>query len=262
MEEQIWTEVSEKRGAVSAVLHFVGSMGLLLTASLRSMASFRWEWREIVHQMAFIGVASVPIVAITTLFSGAVLALYSASLLMRFGAGSLSGGAVGLSIAREIAPVLTAIMVAARCGSAIAAQIASMKVTEQIDAMRALAVNPISYLVVPRLVAALVMLPILCVVANFAGILGGAFVASALGVPSFAYFKAVQLFTDSYDLTGGIIKVAVFAVIVALVGCQQGLSAQGGAAGVGHATTRAVVISMVLIYITNYFLADLLFAKT
>lgn len=262
-EELLWTDTEPVYGTnpVNASLRFVGEIGVLFFASVRAMLSPRWEWKEILHQMAFIGAASVPIVVITTTFSGAVLALYGASLLVRFGAGSLSGGAVGLAIVREIAPVLTAIMVAARCGSAIAAQIGSMKVTEQIDALRALAVNPVSYLVVPRLVACLIMIPILCTVANFAGILGGAAVASMLGVSAFSYFRAVQLLVLPFDFTGGVLKTIFFALIVALIGCHQGLTTRGGAAGVGQATTRAVVISMVLIYISNYFLADVLFAK-
>lgn len=262
MEEVGWSGDEPRRASnpVTAALNFVAEITLLFLSSARTLLAGALELRETLHQMAFIGVASVPIVALTAVFSGAVLALYSASLLVRFGVGSLSGGAVGLAVTREIAPVLTAMMVAARCGSAIAAQIASMKVTEQIDALRALAVSPIAYLVVPRVVAALLMLPLLCTVANFAGVGGGALLAFWLGVPFYAYFRSLQMVVGPFDFTGGLIKVLAFALIIVLVSCQQGLAARGGAAGVGRATTNAVVISMVLIYIANYFLADALFS--
>ena len=152
---------------VVAFLNFVGDVFLLTVSYVARVFTPPFELRELVMQMAFVGASSVPIVAVTAVFSGAVLSLYSALLLVKFGVGSLTGGAVGLACARELAPVLSGMMVAARCGSAMAAQIGSMKVTEQIDALRALAVSPISYLVVPRVTASLVMLPILCLLAMY-----------------------------------------------------------------------------------------------
>ncbi|NUL82994.1 MAG: ABC transporter permease [Armatimonadetes bacterium] len=261
MDELSWGASSDARNPIKSSLAFVGEVASLFLSTVRSVLTGKIEFKETIRQMAFIGVASIPIVAITAAFSGAVLALYSATLLVKYGVGSLAGGAVGLSVAREIAPVLTSIMVSARCGSAIAAHIASMKVTEQIDALRALAVSPISYLVVPRTLAALIMVPALCTVANFSGIFGGAIVAGAIGVSYYSYFESLRATMETFDITGGLIKAAVFALIVALVGCQQGLGASGGAAGVGRATTRAVVISLSLIYIVNYFLADALFNR-
>jgi phospholipid/cholesterol/gamma-HCH transport system permease protein len=262
-EELVWTDegAPEQPSVIRAVLEFIGAIGVLLVATLRNMLLGRFEGRECLHQMAFIGATSVPIVALTSSFAGAVITLYSTSLLLRVGGSGFVGGALSVAMTREIAPILTGIMVTARCGSAIAAQLGTMKITEQIDALRALGVSPIQYLVVPRLLASLVMFPLLGVVANFAGILGGLAVASALGVPASIYFRSVQLFTEPFDLIGGLIKTVVFAVIVMMVSCQQGLGARGGAVGVGHATTRAVVLSMVLIFVANYFLADALFAK-
>jgi phospholipid/cholesterol/gamma-HCH transport system permease protein len=262
-EELVWTDegAEEQPSALQATLEFIGALWLLLIATLRGLFRGRFEVQELLHQMAFIGATSVPIVALTSSLAGAVITLYSTSLLLRVGGGGFVGGALSVAMTREIAPILTGIMVTARCGSAMAAQLGTMKITEQIDALRALAVSPIQYLVVPRLLASLVMFPLLCVVASLAGILGGLTIAAALGVPTPVYFRSVQLFTEPFDLVGGLIKTVAFAAIVVLVCCQQGLSARGGAAGVGNATTRAVVLSMVLIFVANYFLADALFAK-
>ena len=194
-------------------------------------------------------------------FSGAVLALYSVDTLQRYGASSLAGGIVSISIVRETGPILAGVVTAARAGSAMTAEIASMKVTEQIDALRTMAVSPIAYLVVPRTLASFFVLPLLTMLANAAGILGGGFVASALGVSWNAYLNSIHtvLWADGRDVTRGLIKTLVFGLIVALVGCLEGLNTSGGAVGVGQSTTRSVVISIVLIFIANFFLSFLLF---
>jgi phospholipid/cholesterol/gamma-HCH transport system permease protein len=247
-EELVWLdeESPRRQGALQASLEFVGALGLLLFASLRGILQARIELRETLHQIAF---------------TGAVVTLYSASLLVDVGGGGFVGGAIALAMTRELAPILTGIMVTARCGSAIAAQLGTMKITEQIDALRALAVSPVQYLVVPRVLASLAMFPMLCMIANAAGVLGGWAVAQAFGVSTNSFLQSIRLLTEPFDLIGGLLKTLAFALIVSLVSCQQGLGARGGAAGVGHATTRAVVLSMVLIFAANYFLADLLFAK-
>lgn len=262
-EELVWTDegVPEQPSALRATLEFVGALWLLLIATLRGLLRGRFEWQECLHQMAFIGAASAPIVALTSAFTGAVVTLYSASLLVDVGGGGFVGGAIALAMTRELAPILTGIMVTARCGSAIAAQLGTMKITEQIDALRALAVSPIQYLVIPRVLAAQAMFPLLCMIANFAGVGGGWVVANAFGISASSFLQSIRVLTEPFDLIGGLIKALVFAVIVTLVSCQQGLGTRGGAAGVGHATTRAVVLSMVLIFAANYFLADLLFAQ-
>ncbi len=217
------------------------------------------EANEWVNQMAFVGVNSIPIVALTTMFSGGVLALYSSDMLMRYGAGSLTGSLVGLAVTREVAPVLAGIMVAARCGSSMAAQIGQMAVTEQVDALRSLNVQPINYLVVPRLVACVLGLPILCLIGCYAGILGGLWVSQYAGVPQESFLNSLRQFVQPWDFLGGMIKTLVFGLIVSVVACQQGLRTKDGAVGVGRATTNTVVISMVLIYVANFILAAILF---
>ncbi len=242
-----------------AFLVFVGECSILVWDSIRRLFRGRFEFAETISQMAFIGVNSIPIVVMTTFFSGSVLALYSADILRQYGAGNLAGGAVGIAVAREVAPVLAGIMVAARCGSAMAAQIGTMAVTEQIDALRVLSVNPTNYLVIPRIVSSVFMLPILCVIGVYSGVLGGYIVAVANGIPSGSFVHSIQQFVDPHDVIGAIIKTLVFGLIVSVVACQQGLRTKNGAVGVGNATTNTVVIAMVLIYIANYFLADLLY---
>ncbi|MFN3682931.1 MAG: MlaE family ABC transporter permease [Fimbriimonadaceae bacterium] len=244
---------------IEAALTFTGECALILGDAIRRLGRRPVELGETVQQMAFLGVASVPIVALTTFFSGAVLSLYTSDLLLRYGAGAFVGATVALSVCREIGPVLAGIMVAARCGSAMAAQIGTMAVTEQIDALKMLSVHPTNYLVIPRLAAAVTMLPVLALVGMYAGVLGGWLVAVAAGVPSGQFLQSVRSFVEPWDFVGGLLKTPAFGLIVALVACQQGLRTQGGAVGVGRATTNTVVISMVLVYVANYFLAELLF---
>lgn len=241
-------------------LTFVGETTLLLLDALARLFRRPFERQEVFSQMAFIGVSSVPIVALTTFSSGAVLSLYSADLLVKYGAANLSGATVGLALTREIAPVLAGIMVAARCGSAMAAQIGSMAVTEQIDALRSLNVHPTNYLVVPRVIACVTMLPVLCMVGVFSGVYGGYLVAVRVsGVASGTFMASVKQWVDPTDFQNGMVKTAVFGLIVAIVACQQGLRTSKGAVGVGESTTRTVVLTMVLIYVANYFMTAWLF---
>jgi phospholipid/cholesterol/gamma-HCH transport system permease protein len=245
--------------AVSAFFEFIGECTLILADAARRIFTHPREHSETLSQMAFIGAASVPIVAVTTFFSGSVLALYSTEILVRYGASSLAGATVGLAVTREIAPVLAGIMVAARCGSAMAAQIGTMAVTEQIDALKALSVPPTNYLVIPRILAGVTMLPVLSLIGCYTGILGGYLVAVAGGVAGGSFMQSIQQFVKPWDFWGGMIKTLVFGLIVSVVACQQGLRTKDGAVGVGKATTNTVVISMVLIYMANYFLAAILY---
>lgn len=246
---------------INELFIFIGECTLLLVDAIRRAIVKRFEWGETLQQMAFVGVASVPIVALTSFASGAVISLYTAQLLVEYGAGGLAGGAVGLAVTREIAPVLAGIMVAARCGSAMAAQIGTMAVSEQLDALRSLNVHPTSYLVVPRLVAGLTMLPVLALVGMYSGVIGGFLVAVPVaGVPSGQFWNSLEQFAEPRDFLLGMAKTVVFGGIVALVACQQGLRTKGGAVGVGNATTRTVVLTMVLIYLSNYVLTALFFA--
>jgi len=244
---------------VEVFLTFVGETGLLLGDSLKRLPGDRIEITETINQMAFIGVNSVPIIALTGFFSGAVLSLYLTQFLNQFGAGSFVGATVGLTIAREIGPVITGIMVAARCGSAMAAQIGTMSVTEQIDALKMLSVSPSNYLVVPRLIAGITMLPVLALVSMYSGILGGMIVAASENLPTTEFMNSLQAYMHPSDVLQGMFKTPVFGLITCLVACQQGLRTKDGAVGVGKATTNTVVIAMVLIYIANFMLAKVMY---
>lgn len=237
---------------------FVGEISILLIDAIKRLISSRFEVKETLAQMAFVGVNSIPIVVLTGFFSGAVLSLYISTFLLKYGATTFVGATVALSMTREIGPVLAGIMVSARCGSAMAAQIGTMAVTEQIDALKMLSVHPTNYLVVPRVVASILMMPILGLACVWAGSFGGWLVATQEGVPSGAYLNSVAQYTQISDILGGVYKTPVFGLIIALVACQQGMRTKNGAVGVGKATTNTVVISMVLVYVTNYILARLM----
>jgi len=242
---------------------FFGEAATILSGAIRRIFTGDVSIKDTLSQMALIGVNSIPIVLVTTAFSGAVLALYTAQLFVQYGVGNLVGGGISLSIARELAPVLAAVVIAARAGSAITAEIGTMKVTEQIDALRSLGTSPIQYLVVPRFLALVIMLPVVTMLGMVIGSFGGYVVAVANGVTSSSYIDSTRVWLALYDVGMGLFKTVFFGAFVAIVGCQQGLSATGGAAGVGKNTMNSVVISMILIYVSNYFLADLMFgAKT
>jgi phospholipid/cholesterol/gamma-HCH transport system permease protein len=245
--------------AIGEFFTFLGECTLILLDAVRRLFKRPREIGETLKQISFVGAASIPIVALTTFFSGAVLALYSSELLVQYGAGSLAGGTIGLAVCREIAPVLAGIMVSARCGSAMAAQIGTMVVTEQVDALRALSVHPTNYLVIPRIAACVVAVPILCMVGIYAGVAGGYLVSVSNGVPAGSFVVSIRQFVEPWDFLGGLIKSLAFGSIISIVACQQGLRASNGAVGVGRATTNAVVISMVLVYIANYVLAAFLY---
>jgi phospholipid/cholesterol/gamma-HCH transport system permease protein len=209
--------------------------------------------------MEQIGVSSLPIVLVTGIFSGAVLAFQTAKQLLAFGVPGLVGGLVALSLAREAAPVFTAVSTAGRSGAGIAAEIGTMAVTEQLDALRVMATNPVRFLVVPRVIAGLLMLPLLTLFANVAGLAGGGIVAALSGVEPVTFVASVRRFLTPADLTAGMAKGAVFGVIITLVGSRRGLDTDGGAAGVGRAATAAVVTATILILVLNLFLDMLLF---
>jgi phospholipid/cholesterol/gamma-HCH transport system permease protein len=209
------------------------------------------------RQMEFIGVRSVPIIALTGVFTGMVFALQTGYAFRQFNAQIFVGSTVGLALTREIAPVFTALMVAARAGSAMAAEIGTMKVTEQVDALSAMAVNPLHYLVVPRVVAAGLMLPLLAGLFSYIGIVGAYFVAvHLLHIEPVIFMQKLTYYVDADDVVGGLLKAAFFGVVLGLVSCHRGYRTQGGAEGVGRSTTQAVVISSVAILILDYFLTS------
>ncbi|MGB9619052.1 MAG: MlaE family ABC transporter permease [Armatimonadota bacterium] len=245
--------------ALAKFFDFIGESSILLARTCGFILRGRIDLRDTVNQMAFIGVASLPIVLVTVAFSGAVLSLYTSQLGVRWGFGSYTGGVIGLSLARELGPVLTAVVVTARAGSAIAAELGTMKVTEQIDALRALAVSPVQYLVVPRLIAAIVMLPVLTLFSDIIGAVAGYAVAVVSSVAGGGYVGSLRSQVLPSDVVLGLIKTLFFAIVIVIVGAQQGLRTTGGATGVGRSTTSAVVISIVIIYILNFFLAYVMF---
>ena len=214
---------------------------------------------DIVRQMDFIGFGSLPIVVLTGFFTGAVLALQMSKTLSTFGETSLTGQLVMLSLVRELGPVLTSLMVAGRNSSGIASELGSMVVSEQVDAMRALGTDPSKKLVTPRLVATIIMLPMLTIISDFMGLLGG-FATSFFIIrtnPSQYWYSAYHAL-ELEDVFQGLLKPFIFAFIVALVGCYYGLTTKGGTQGVGRATTQAVVAASVLILTCDFFLTKLI----
>ena len=244
---------------VEGFFTFVGECALLIWDAIKRFGKRPFEIGETLNQMSSVGVSSVPIVVMTGFFSGAVLSLYLSKFLNQYGATSFAGATVGLSVTREIGPVISAIMVAARCGSAMAAQIGSMAVTEQIDALKMLGVHPTNYLVIPRILAGILMLPILALIGMWSGVVGGMLIGQTEGIPQATFIQSMQQFIVPWDFIGGMIKAPFFGLIIACVACQQGLRTKNGAVGVGQATTNSVVISMVLIYLANFVLAKILF---
>ena len=235
-------------------------MALLLGKSLLFLPRRPFRWRNFFHQLEFIGVKSLFIVILTGLFTGMVLALQAYYGLLKFGGESMLGAGVALSMTRELGPVLTSLMVAARAGSAMAAELGTMKVTEQVDALLAMAVHPIHYLALPRLLGGVIMVPLLTVVSVFVGIVGGYFVGVVLlGVNPGTYMQKMLEVVTADDLYNGLFKSVVFGLLLAVISCYQGLQASGGAEGVGLVTTRAVVYSAIAILIFDYILTAMLF---
>jgi phospholipid/cholesterol/gamma-HCH transport system permease protein len=262
---RLWTWVdSALKGWVLGVQQY----SVLAAKAFRSIFSRPFYGRDVLTQMDAIGVASLGIVVLTGLFTGMVLALQSSIEMKRFGATIYIGRLVGASAVRELGPVLTALMVAGRVGSGIAAQLGSMKVTEQIDALHVIGTDPIKKLVVPRLVAALVMLPLLTVITDLVAISGGLLIAVAkLGLSADLYLRSVYqtlaasgfLFTYlPRDVLAGLLKPVFFGAIIAITGCYYGFETRGGTEGVGLSTTRAVVTASILILASDYFLTQLL----
>jgi phospholipid/cholesterol/gamma-HCH transport system permease protein len=233
---------------ITSAFLYVGSVSVLTAKSFYFTFKPPFKIRHVFQQANFVGVNSFLIVSLIALFTGVVLALQSAYALQRFSGEVYVAGLVALSMTRELGPVLTALVIAGRVGAAISAELGTMKVTEQIDALRTLATNPIKYLVVPRLVALVFMLPILTIYADAIGIFGGYMVGVwKLGIGSSMYLKMSFDSLVFKDIFTGLFKSVIFALIIAIIGCYEGLTTEGGAEGVGKSTTLAVVISFILI---------------
>jgi len=238
----------------------VGRVILLFYSTIKWLIKPPFEIRNTIKQMLEMGVNSLPVVLITAVFTGMVLALQTYTGFKRFGAESLVGSVVALSMTRELGPVLTAIIVAGRAGAAMAAELGTMRVTEQIDALETLATNPVKYLIVPRFTSGLLMLPSLTAVADIIGIIGGYFVTVVLfGASSTQYMKMTWDYLEMEDIYNGLIKACFFGGALSLISCYKGFYTSGGAEGVGKATTGAVVLSCMTILISDYFLSAWLF---
>jgi len=242
------------------VVSAAGGMALMLFQAILWLFVPPLKLRNTFRQMEFVGVKSLFVVILTGAFTGAVLALQSYNALKRFGAESLVGPTVALSMARELGPVLTGLMVTGRAGSAMATELGTMRVTEQIDALYTMAVNPVKYLVSPRILSGVLMMPVLAIITDFVGVLGGYFVAvKMLGVNSGVYIGRTVDFVKPQDIFDGLIKASVFGLILSLVACYHGFNTAGGAAGVGEAATKSVVLGSVLILVADYFLTSVMF---
>ena len=243
------------------VLAQIESLGRIVILFVQTVYHIpQMKFRHVIQQMSHLGVDSLPIVGLTILFTGMVMTMQSAQEFIKYGAQSSVGGVVSIAMGRELAPVLTGVVAAGRVGAAITAEIGSMKVTEQIDALRVMATNPLAYLVAPRLVACMLMLPILVSFADIIGTIGGYLVATLYaGISSFSFLHSIKIFAVVNDVTGGLVKSMVFGAIIATIGCYKGLTSAQGAEGVGKATTGSVVTSIILIFISNYFLSLMLY---
>ena len=219
-------------------------------------------WRQIIRQMIDIGYYSLPVVGLTAIFTGMVLALQSYTGFSRFEAESAIATIVVLSMTRELGPVLAGLMVAGRVGASMAAELGTMRVTEQIDALSTLSTDPMRYLVFPRLLAGVLMLPVLVLVADVIGVMGGYIVGVyKLGFGPIEYLNKTFEFLETQDVVSGLVKAAVFGFLVALMGCFQGYNSGRGAQGVGTATTRAVVSASILILTANYIVTEIFFSR-
>lgn len=237
----------------------LGDMTILLCRILRAFPKLHRTFRVTLIQMKEIGINSMPLVIITSLFTGGVAAVQAAYQFHNWIPMRYVGSVVGKSVLLELGPVLTGLVVGGRVGASIAAELGTMKVTEQIDALESLAIDSIRYLALPRFVAGMVMLPVVVIFADFLAILGGHFAAvGSIGMSSHMFVDGMQIFFEMSDVWSGLIKSLVFGMIIALMGCYYGLRAEGGAEGVGQAATKAVVSSCLLILITDYILAELL----
>ncbi|HTQ34214.1 MAG TPA: ABC transporter permease [Stellaceae bacterium] len=249
----------------AAFLSFLAATGRLVNFALMGLAgafSPPFYPRIIARQIVYMGYYSLPVVGLTAIFTGMVLALQSYTGFARFNAESAVATVVVLSVTRELGPVIAGLMVAGRVGAAMAAEIGTMRVTDQIDALTTLSTDPFRYLVLPRLLAGLITLPLLVVVADIIGVFGGYIVGTVkLGFNPASYLTQTENYLETMDVVSGLVKAGVFGFIVALMGCYHGYHSRGGAEGVGQATTYAVVSASILILVSNYMLTTAFFGK-
>jgi phospholipid/cholesterol/gamma-HCH transport system permease protein len=241
-------------------LQDVGGISILVGRVVFKVVELPRTARQTLIQMEQIGIGSIPLVLVTSLFVGAVAAVQAAYQFQDYVPMVFLGTVVGKSVILELGPVLTALVVGGRVSASIAAELGTMQVTEQIDAMEMLAIDPVRYLVLPRVVACIVMMPVLVTFSDFLAILGGMVVANiAIGVTYATFMEGLRMFFYVDDVISGLLKAVAFGGIIAIMGCYNGFRTHGGAQGVGRSTMHAVVSSCILVLITNYFLATVLF---
>ena len=244
---------------LNIVIRPLGRYGILVRDLLFDLFSRGIDRRELSRQMIKIGMDSLAIVLLTSIFTGMVLALQTAYGLQRFGAKNYVGNIVGLAMIRELGPVLTAIVLCGRVGAGIAAEVGSMVVTEQVDAMRALGANPINKLVTPRVLAAVIVVPLLVVFSNYIGIFGGILVSVyELNITAYTYYRSLVYTIFIRDFIHGMIKAGVFGFLVVSIACYKGLRCRGGTEGVGQATTSAVVVGSMVIFVADFLMTKFL----
>ena len=245
---------------VFTIFSSIGEIVIFFLDCLKYLFTDKFYPRILVQQLIKVGYNSLPVVGLTSIFTGMVLALQSYTGFSRFSAESAIPNVVVLSITRELAPVLAGLMVAGRAGASIAAEIGTMKVTEQIDALRTLSTNPFNYLFIPRILAGIISLPFLVFIGDIIGVFGGYLICTkVLNFNAVVYLQNTYNFVQFLDVFSGLVKASVFGFIITLMGCYHGFNAKGGAQGVGLSTTYSVVSSSILILLMNYILTSLFF---
>jgi phospholipid/cholesterol/gamma-HCH transport system permease protein len=239
---QLWDDMRE-------VISFIGQLGLAMVKAALHPSTVRWRDTLLVAEE--LGVNALPIVALLSFLVGVIMAFQAAVALRQFGAEIFVANMIGLSVLREMGPLMTAIILAGRSGSAFAAEIGTMKVREEIDALKTMGLEPVRFLVVPRVIAAVVMTPVLTVFADLFGVMGGSVVMMSLGFPLITFFNQLQSAVSYGSLVGGLVKAFAFGILIAAIGCLRGLQTETGASAVGLSTTHAVVSGIILIVITD-----------
>jgi phospholipid/cholesterol/gamma-HCH transport system permease protein len=254
--------LEELGSETTGFFEYAGGATMLLRESASFIARLRIRVGETINQAYLLGVQSWAIVLLTSLCTGMVFSLESANQAVQYGVGNLVGGAVAFTMVRELGPMLSAVVVAGRSGAAISAELGSMVVTEQIEALQSLGLSPVRMLVVPRLLALMVMLPLLTVIADIVGVVGGMYIAAIFAhVSNESFINSARASVPFLDFCKGLFKSVIFAIIIVIIGSYSGLRTRGGAAGVGKSTTEAVVTAIILIFIFNFAMSYLLYPQ-
>jgi phospholipid/cholesterol/gamma-HCH transport system permease protein len=244
---------------ILSLIQYLGSVAILAGEAFKALVTQRPRWRETIFQVYSIGIKSMPVVLLTGAFIGMVFAAQTYFQFHKVRMDTSTGPAVSIALSRELGPIITSLMIAGRVGASIAAEIGTMRVTEQIDALRSMAVHPVDFLVVPRMIAIAISLPLLTAMSIFTGIVCSYVIAiEVLGIDGAYFLHNMYIYTDAKDIFTGLIKVFIFSFIIVFISCSKGLTCEGGAEGVGKATTQAVVFSSISILVANFFATMLL----